>query len=30
MIGAPPIAHTSTWSPAVDSVIELLRESWDR
>jgi len=30
MIGAPSIAATSTWSPAVDSVIELLRESWDR
>ena len=30
MIGAPLIASTSTWSPAVDSVIELLRESWDR
>jgi len=30
MIGAPSIAPANTWSPAVDSVIELLRESWDR
>ena len=31
LIEAPPVADTpNTWSPAVDSIIDLLRELWDK